>query len=196
MGLDKFQKTPCGFCFVECAPQAPVQQSAPAHSPCPPRFHSADLPRPACPPALAGSSRAARTAGRYYEMEDAEAAIRYLNGMRLDDRHIRSARARARFQAATHRCPAAPPLGASPAQHTGRRPGAPRAEGRPAERGRAGARARGRRLDRDPGFKEGRQYGRGKSGGQASSPPPQRTLRCPSALGDLAPIGGGWSRRR
>ena len=42
MGLDKFQKTPCGFCFVE-----------------------------------------------YYTVEDTEAAIRYLNGMRLDDRQIR-----------------------------------------------------------------------------------------------------------
>jgi len=42
MGLDKFQKTPCGFCFVE-----------------------------------------------YYTEEDTEAAIRYLNGMRLDDRQIR-----------------------------------------------------------------------------------------------------------
>lgn len=63
MGLDKFQKTPCGFCFVE-----------------------------------------------YYTAEDTEAAIRFLNGMRLDDRQIR--------------------------------------------------------VDRDPGFVEGRQYGRGKSGGQ------------------------------
>ena len=63
MGLDKFQKTPCGFCFVE-----------------------------------------------YYTSDDTEAAIRFLNGMQLDDRQIR--------------------------------------------------------LDRDPGFVEGRQYGRGKSGGQ------------------------------
>ena len=63
MGLDKFQKTPCGFCFVE-----------------------------------------------YYTIHDTEAALRYLNGMKLDDRIIR--------------------------------------------------------LDRDPGFVEGRQYGRGKSGGQ------------------------------
>jgi nuclear cap-binding protein subunit 2 len=63
MGLDKFQKTPCGFCFVE-----------------------------------------------YYTIDDTEAAIRYLNGMKLDDRQVR--------------------------------------------------------LDRDPGFVEGRQYGRGKSGGQ------------------------------
>ncbi|EKX43717.1 hypothetical protein GUITHDRAFT_153153 [Guillardia theta CCMP2712] len=63
MGLDRFQKTPCGFCFVE-----------------------------------------------YYTEEDTEASIRYLNGLKLDDRPIR--------------------------------------------------------LDRDPGFVEGRQYGRGKSGGQ------------------------------
>ena len=47
---------------------------------------------------------------RYYTAEDTEAGIRYLNGMKLDDRQIR--------------------------------------------------------LDRDPGFLEGRQYGRGKSGGQ------------------------------
>merc|ERR1712002_1417152 len=63
MGLDKFKKTPCGFCFVE-----------------------------------------------YYERDDAENAVRYLNGVRLDDRIIRT--------------------------------------------------------DWDAGFKEGRQYGRGKSGGQ------------------------------
>ena len=66
MGLDKFQKTPCGFCFVE-----------------------------------------------YYSPDDTEAACRYLNNLRLDDRQIR--------------------------------------------------------LDRDPGFVEGRQYGRGKSGGQVTS---------------------------
>lgn len=63
MGLDKFKKTPCGFCFVE-----------------------------------------------YYTREDAENAMRYANGTRLDDRVVRT--------------------------------------------------------DWDVGFKEGRQYGRGKSGGQ------------------------------
>ncbi|XP_063699760.1 nuclear cap-binding protein subunit 2 [Culicoides brevitarsis] len=63
MGLDKFRKTPCGFCFVE-----------------------------------------------YYVREDAEAAMRYINGTRLDDRIVR--------------------------------------------------------VDWDAGFVEGRQYGRGKSGGQ------------------------------
>ena len=63
MGLDKFKRTPCGFCFVE-----------------------------------------------YYAREDAENALRYINGTRLDDRIIRT--------------------------------------------------------DWDAGFIEGRQYGRGKSGGQ------------------------------
>ncbi|ESN89998.1 hypothetical protein HELRODRAFT_91084 [Helobdella robusta] len=63
MGLDKFKKTPCGFCFVE-----------------------------------------------YYIREDAENAMRFINGMRLDDRVIRT--------------------------------------------------------DWDAGFIEGRQFGRGKSGGQ------------------------------
>lgn len=63
MGLDKFKKTPCGFCFVE-----------------------------------------------YYLRSDAESAMRYINGTRLDDRIVR--------------------------------------------------------VDWDAGFVEGRQYGRGKSGGQ------------------------------
>ncbi|KAI1732615.1 RNA recognition motif domain-containing protein [Ditylenchus destructor] len=63
MGLDRKQKTPCGFCFVE-----------------------------------------------YYSRPDAENAIRYINGTRLDDRIIRT--------------------------------------------------------DWDAGFVEGRQYGRGRSGGQ------------------------------
>ncbi|KAK3857380.1 hypothetical protein Pcinc_036368 [Petrolisthes cinctipes] len=63
MGLDKFRKTPCGFCFVE-----------------------------------------------YFTREDAEMCMRYVNGTRLDDRIVRT--------------------------------------------------------DWDAGFIEGRQYGRGKSGGQ------------------------------
>uniref|UniRef100_T1JIT5 Nuclear cap-binding protein subunit 2 n=1 Tax=Strigamia maritima TaxID=126957 RepID=T1JIT5_STRMM len=63
MGLDKFKKTPCGFCFVE-----------------------------------------------YYTRADAENAMRYVNGTRLDDRIIRT--------------------------------------------------------DWDAGFIEGRQFGRGKTGGQ------------------------------
>ena len=63
MGLDRFKKTPCGFCFVE-----------------------------------------------YYTREEAENAMRYVNGTRLDDRLIRT--------------------------------------------------------DYDAGFEEGRQYGRGKTGGQ------------------------------
>jgi len=63
MGLDKFKRTPCGFCFIE-----------------------------------------------FYLREDAEAAVRFINGTRLDDRIIRT--------------------------------------------------------DWDAGFVEGRQYGRGKTGGQ------------------------------
>lgn len=63
MGLDKFKKTPCGFCFIE-----------------------------------------------YYTRDDAENCMRYVNGTRLDDRIIRT--------------------------------------------------------DWDAGFVEGRQYGRGKTGGQ------------------------------
>ena len=63
MGLDKFKKTPCGFCFVE-----------------------------------------------FYNRIEAEYAMRYVNGTRLDDRLIR--------------------------------------------------------VDWDAGFIEGRQYGRGKTGGQ------------------------------
>ncbi|KAF4520182.1 hypothetical protein B566_EDAN003894 [Ephemera danica] len=63
MGLDKYKKTPCGFCFVE-----------------------------------------------YYHRVDSEACMRYVNGTRLDDRIIRT--------------------------------------------------------DWDAGFCEGRQYGRGKTGGQ------------------------------
>ena len=63
MGLDKFKRTPCGFCFVE-----------------------------------------------YYTREDAANGLRYINGTRLDDRIIRT--------------------------------------------------------DWDAGFVEGRQFGRGKTGGQ------------------------------
>ena len=65
MGLDKYKKTPCGFCFVE-----------------------------------------------YYTRADAENCLRYINGTRLDDRIVRT--------------------------------------------------------DWDAGFIEGRQYGRGKTGGQVS----------------------------
>lgn len=63
MGLDRFSKTPCGFCFVE-----------------------------------------------YYTHEDALDCMKYIGGTKLDERVIRT--------------------------------------------------------DLDPGFEEGRQYGRGKSGGQ------------------------------
>lgn len=66
MGLDKYKKTPCGFCFVE-----------------------------------------------YYTRNDAEHCLRYINGTRLDDRVVRT--------------------------------------------------------DWDAGFIEGRQYGRGKTGGQVKS---------------------------
>ncbi|RKP18258.1 hypothetical protein ROZALSC1DRAFT_30035, partial [Rozella allomycis CSF55] len=63
IGLDKYKKTPCGFCFVE-----------------------------------------------YYKREDAMDCMKYINGTKLDDRYVRT--------------------------------------------------------DVDPGFLEGRQYGRGRSGGQ------------------------------
>lgn len=63
MGLDRFQKTPCGFCFVE-----------------------------------------------YYTHQDALDCMKYIGGTKLDERIVRT--------------------------------------------------------DLDPGFEEGRQYGRGKSGGQ------------------------------
>lgn len=66
MGLDRNQKTPCGFCFVE-----------------------------------------------YYTRENALACKRYLDGMKLDERYIR--------------------------------------------------------VDLDPGFREGRQFGRGRRGGQVGS---------------------------
>ncbi len=63
MGLDRFQKTPCGFCFVE-----------------------------------------------YYTHQDALDCLKYIGGTKLDERLVRT--------------------------------------------------------DLDPGFQEGRQFGRGKSGGQ------------------------------
>lgn len=63
MGLDRIQKTPCGFCFVE-----------------------------------------------YYEREAANDCKRYIDGTKLDERFLR--------------------------------------------------------VDLDPGFKDGRQFGRGRSGGQ------------------------------
>jgi len=81
MGLDRFKKTPCGFCFVE-----------------------------------------------YYTREDAENAVRYINATRLDDRIIRA--------------------------------------------------------DWDVGFVEGRQYGRGKHGGQVRD----------EYRKDFDPGRGGWSK--
>ncbi|KAK2147393.1 hypothetical protein LSH36_555g02017 [Paralvinella palmiformis] len=87
MGLDKFKKTPCGFCFVELRkfPRSVLIASDPS-------FYNLN------------------SVVRYYTREDAENAMRYANGTRLDDRVVRT--------------------------------------------------------DWDVGFKEGRQYGRGKSGGQ------------------------------
>eukprot|EP00960_Hanusia_phi_P001096 30007-Hanusia_phi.AAC.5 len=76
MGLDRFQKTPCGFCFVE-----------------------------------------------YYTEEDTESSIRYLNGLKLDDRPIRH-------------CPSASPYDVDYLC----------------------------RLDRDPGFVEGRQGEKWRTG--------------------------------
>ncbi|VDN04572.1 unnamed protein product, partial [Thelazia callipaeda] len=81
MGIDRFKKTPCGFCFVE-----------------------------------------------YYQREDAEDAMRCINGTRLDDRIIRT--------------------------------------------------------DWDAGFVEGRQYGRGKHGGQVRD----------EYRKDYDPGRGGWNR--
>jgi thiol-disulfide isomerase/thioredoxin len=65
MGLDKFQKTPCGFCFAEYV-------SAELLSALQPEYFSNVV-----------------FFIRYYTEEDTEASIRYLNGMRLDDRVIR-----------------------------------------------------------------------------------------------------------
>ncbi|GMT04045.1 hypothetical protein PENTCL1PPCAC_26219, partial [Pristionchus entomophagus] len=81
MGLDRFKKTPCGFCFVE-----------------------------------------------YYTRDEAENAIRCVNGTRLDDRQIRT--------------------------------------------------------DWDAGFIEGRQYGRGKHGGQVRD----------EYRKDFDPGRGGWNK--
>ncbi|KAL1915894.1 uncharacterized protein VTP21DRAFT_6282 [Calcarisporiella thermophila] len=83
MGLDKFSKTPCGFCFVE-----------------------------------------------YYLHEDALNCMKYVNGTKLDERIIRT--------------------------------------------------------DLDPGFKEGRQFGRGRSGGQVRDEYRQ----------DFDPGRGGWGKLR
>ncbi|EMR09021.1 nuclear cap-binding protein subunit 2 [Pneumocystis murina B123] len=83
MGLDRFNKTPCGFCFVE-----------------------------------------------YYSHEHALDCMKFINGTKLDDRVIRT--------------------------------------------------------DIDPGFREGRQYGRGRSGGQVRDE--YRT--------EYDPGRGGWGYRR
>ncbi|POI26798.1 hypothetical protein CIB84_009451 [Bambusicola thoracicus] len=85
MGLDKVKKTACGFCFVEYPSAGRV-------------------------PALGLGGKSVLSAPGYYARGDAENAMRYINGTRLDDRIIRT--------------------------------------------------------DWDAGFKEGRQYGRGRSGGQ------------------------------
>jgi len=81
MGVDRFRKTPCGFCFIE-----------------------------------------------YYSRDDAMDAVRYVNGTRLDDRIIRT--------------------------------------------------------DWDAGFVEGRQYGRGKHGGQVRD----------EYRKDYDPGRGGWNK--
>jgi RNA recognition motif-containing protein len=83
MGLDRFQKTPCGFCFVE-----------------------------------------------YFTHQQACDCMRFINGTKLDERVVRT--------------------------------------------------------DLDPGFKEGRQYGRGKSGGQVRD----------EYRRDYDPSRGGWGRLR
>ena len=83
MGLDRFQKTPCGFCFVE-----------------------------------------------YFTHQQACECMRFVNGTKLDERVVRT--------------------------------------------------------DLDPGFKEGRQYGRGKSGGQVRD----------EYRSDYDPSRGGWGRLR
>jgi nuclear cap-binding protein subunit 2 len=81
MGLDRFQKTPCGFCFVE-----------------------------------------------YADHQGAVDCMRFINGTKLDERVVRT--------------------------------------------------------DLDPGFKEGRQYGRGRSGGQVRD----------EYRKDYDPSRGGWGR--
>ena len=81
MGLDRYQKTPCGFCFVE-----------------------------------------------YATHQQAVDCMRFINGTKLDERVVRT--------------------------------------------------------DLDPGFKEGRQYGRGKSGGQVRD----------EYRKDYDPSRGGWGR--
>lgn len=86
MGLDRNNKTPCGFCFVESVARA---HTAPA-------THRAD---PARPPR-----------SRFFHHDQALSSLRYISGTKLDERIVRA--------------------------------------------------------DLDPGFLDGRQYGRGKSGGQ------------------------------
>ena len=83
MGLDRFQKTPCGFCFVE-----------------------------------------------YHTHQQACDCMRFINGTKLDERLVRT--------------------------------------------------------DLDPGFKEGRQYGRGRSGGQVRD----------EYRKDFDPSRGGWGKIR
>lgn len=84
MGLDRNQKTPCGFCFVESAPPPP-----------PPPSSAKEL----TPDVL-----------RFFQHDQALSSLRYISGTKLDERIVRA--------------------------------------------------------DLDPGFLDGRQYGRGKSGGQ------------------------------
>lgn len=68
MGLDRFKKTPCGFCFVELVPFCLV---LPYHS----HYHL--------------NTAKMNQYLRYYTRDEAENAIRCVNGTRLDDRVIR-----------------------------------------------------------------------------------------------------------
>lgn len=60
MGIDRFRKTPCGFCFVEFLLMIFAIEFQNEIYPC--------------------------LIDRYYTREDAENAMRYINGTRLDDR--------------------------------------------------------------------------------------------------------------
>ena len=105
MGLDKFTRTPCGFCFIEYHKFETHRQRLPW-------LLSYFIPffGPLAPFLFCFVSFQLH---RYYNRNEAEDAIRFINGTRLDDRIIR--------------------------------------------------------CDWDAGFIEGRQYGRGKTGGQVNN---------------------------
>lgn len=122
IGLDKVKKTACGFCFVEY-PLPNVSFALTANMFCNMRWQARFFTNWARPllehwgscPLICSLSKSLSwiltlCCARYYTRTDAENAMRFINGTRLDDRIIRT--------------------------------------------------------DWDAGFKEGRQYGRGKSGGQ------------------------------